>query len=105
MANDPFLTIQLIYAGTAGIWRKTLRLAPGSTVGRAIDLSRFIQDNPGYPRDNLKVGVFGKRCGADRFLTDGDRIEIYRPLVFDPMESRRRRATHRKAVIKAPNQS
>lgn len=104
MASDQLLTIQIIYAESTRVWRKTMRLAPGSTVGQAVELSRFVQDNPGYPRDNLELGVFGQRCGASRFLIEGDRVEIYRPLDFDPMESRRRRAIHRKAVIKAPNQ-
>lgn len=104
MANDPLLTIEFIYAEAARVWRKSLRLAPGSTVGQAIELSRFVQDNPGYPYDNLKVGIFGQRCDINRLLIDGDRVEIYRPLAFDPMESRRRRAIHRRAAIKVPNQ-
>src|SRR3546814_10501406 len=49
-----------------------------------------------------KVGVYGQECTLDRVLTDGDRVEIYRPLVFDPMESRRRRALHRKAFMTKP---
>jgi putative ubiquitin-RnfH superfamily antitoxin RatB of RatAB toxin-antitoxin module len=105
MASDQFLTIQVIYAASAGVWRRTVQLAPGSTVGQAIALSQFAQDNPAYPCDNLKVGIFGQRCSADRLLMDGDRVEVYRPLVFDPMESRRRRAIHREAATKAPDQA
>jgi putative ubiquitin-RnfH superfamily antitoxin RatB of RatAB toxin-antitoxin module len=37
-------------------------------------------------------GVFGKRVALDQPLADGDRVEIYRPLVIDPKEARRRRA-------------
>ncbi len=40
----------------------------------------------------LRFGVFGQRCDRGTPLADGDRVEIYRPLHFDPMESRRRRA-------------
>lgn len=103
MANDRLLTIQVIYAEPARVWRETLRMAPGSTVGQVIALSRFARDNPAYPHDNLKVGIFGQRCDTDRLLIDGDRVEVYRPLVFDPMESRRRRAIHRKTPVKKSN--
>jgi putative ubiquitin-RnfH superfamily antitoxin RatB of RatAB toxin-antitoxin module len=37
-------------------------------------------------------GVFGTRVALDQPLNDGDRVEIYRPLVIDPKEARRRRA-------------
>jgi putative ubiquitin-RnfH superfamily antitoxin RatB of RatAB toxin-antitoxin module len=38
------------------------------------------------------VGIFGHRCGLDRKLDDGDRIELYRPLVMDAKSARRLRA-------------
>jgi putative ubiquitin-RnfH superfamily antitoxin RatB of RatAB toxin-antitoxin module len=36
--------------------------------------------------------VFAKKVPADRVLEEGDRVELYRPLILDPMEARRRRA-------------
>jgi putative ubiquitin-RnfH superfamily antitoxin RatB of RatAB toxin-antitoxin module len=41
-------------------------------------------------------GLFGKRAGLDHPLAEGDRVEIYRPLVVDPKEARRRRARRRR---------
>jgi len=41
------------------------------------------------------VGIFGKVVEEDAPLTDGDRVEIYRPLAADPKEARRRRARGR----------
>ena len=38
------------------------------------------------------LGVFGKAVADDCELVDGDRIEIYRPLIADPKEVRRQRA-------------
>jgi len=38
------------------------------------------------------LGVFGKAVADDYELVDGDRIEIYRPLIADPKEVRRQRA-------------
>ena len=44
------------------------------------------------------MGVFGRAVRPDTALNDGDRLEIYRGLTFDPKESRRRRAEHRRAL-------
>ncbi|WP_255474821.1 RnfH family protein [Pusillimonas sp. ANT_WB101] len=79
----------------AGIWQKSLSLAFGTTVGQAISESGFFDCHPQYSRQALVVGIYGKACAPERQLLDGDRIEIYRPLNFDPMESRRRRAQHK----------
>jgi len=43
--------------------------------------------------DSCDLGVFGKSIAEDYKLEDGDRIEIYRPLIADPKEIRRQRAT------------
>jgi len=40
----------------------------------------------------MPIGVYGELVAADAPLRDGDRVEIYRPLVTDPKEARRRRA-------------
>ena len=41
-------------------------------------------------------GIFGKRVALDQPLADGDRVEIYRPLIVDPKDARRMRAGRRK---------
>jgi hypothetical protein len=67
-----------------------VEMAAGATVRDAVDASGLVVaaglDEP------LDLGVFGRRCAPDTPLRDGDRVEVYRPLSFDPMESRRRRA-------------
>jgi len=40
----------------------------------------------------LQAGIFGVTCKLDQPVKEGDRIEIYRPLVHDPKEARRQRA-------------
>lgn len=48
-----------------------------------------------YPDIDLavnKVGIFGRTVPLNTAVNDGDRIEIYRPLLADPKEIRRRRA-------------
>jgi putative ubiquitin-RnfH superfamily antitoxin RatB of RatAB toxin-antitoxin module len=49
-----------------------------------------------HPDADLRaLGIYGKRVRADAQLADGDRVEIYRPLLLDPKERRRRRAAKR----------
>ena len=43
-----------------------------------------------------KIGVFSKLQDLDSVVRDGDRIEIYRPLIADPKDARRARAARQK---------
>ncbi|PXZ03411.1 RnfH family protein [Gilliamella apicola] len=42
--------------------------------------------------DEHLVGIYGKRCELSEPVKDGDRIEIYRALINDPKEIRRKKA-------------
>lgn len=68
----------------------------GTTLHQAINASGILQKAPEIDLSVLRVGVFGKIRPLDSVVCDCDRIEIYRPLIADPMESRRRRASKRK---------
>ena len=77
-----------------------LEVAAGTTIAQAIAASGVIARFPEIDLTRNKLGLFGKLKPADTVLRDGDRIEIYRPLQADPMESRRRRARHKAAAGK-----
>jgi putative ubiquitin-RnfH superfamily antitoxin RatB of RatAB toxin-antitoxin module len=62
----------------------------GTTVREAIERSGVLNRQPGV--DLARVGIWGRRCGLEDRLRDGDRVELYRPLTADPKEVRRRRA-------------
>lgn len=97
------VSVQIVYAHAAQhIWVRQLSLSAGSTASDALQASHFFREFPNYAADCMRVGVFGRECELGHVLNDGDRLEIYRPLVFDPMESRRRRAAHRKSVMNRP---
>ena len=64
----------------------------GTTVRDAVRRSGIDQHFSQLDLENCDLGVFGKTVTADYELTDGDRIEIYRPLIADPKEIRRQRA-------------
>lgn len=92
--------VSIAFAAPTHVWRQALELPVGSTVGQAIAASTFSQEFPEFTDHLPAVGVYGERCALDRVLTDNDRVELYRPLVFDPLASRRRRAGHRRAAHK-----
>jgi putative ubiquitin-RnfH superfamily antitoxin RatB of RatAB toxin-antitoxin module len=72
-----------------------VKLPLGSTVRDAIAAARLHERRPEL-KDPIDAGIWGRRCSLDQPLTQGDRVEIYRPLVIDPMEGRRVRADLRR---------
>lgn len=70
----------------------SLSVSAGCTVRQVIEKSGILQS---YPEINLelnKVGIWSRTVRLDELVKDGDRIEIYRPLIADPKDMRRRRA-------------
>lgn len=85
------IAIEVVYCPAAGACDiVSLRVAPGATLGQAIELSGLLQRH-GLPADGLAVGIWGRRHPLQADLRDGDRVEIYRPLRVDPKEARRQR--------------
>ncbi len=71
-----------------------------TTIAAAIKLSGILEKHPEIDPEKTKVGIFGKLSKADTVLRDKDRIEIYRPLIADPKEVRRKRAEEGKVMKK-----
>ncbi len=65
---------------------------PGISPREAVRQSGIKQYFAEIDPDTCDLGVFGKSIAEDYNLVDGDRIEIYRPLIADPKEVRRQRA-------------
>ncbi|MDJ0776288.1 MAG: RnfH family protein [Gammaproteobacteria bacterium] len=72
----------------------------GITPRDVVRLSGIERHFPEIDVENCDLGVFGKLVPADYELIDGDRIEIYRPLIADPKEIRRQRAAQGLAMKK-----
>jgi len=95
--SDPgTLNVLVCYPQPGGGWQREVRLPAGSTAADALRASGFAREFPDVDPWQAGVGVFGRSCAQETLLRDGDRVEIYRPLTFDPMESRRRRAEVRR---------
>jgi putative ubiquitin-RnfH superfamily antitoxin RatB of RatAB toxin-antitoxin module len=86
------ITVTVVQAGADRQILRTVVLAAGSTVMQAIEASGMADELPAGAVDPHRLGIFARKVSPDQPLHDGDRIEIYRPLLLDPMEARRRRA-------------
>lgn len=73
-----------------------LEVEEGTTALLAIERSGILQQFPEANPRRDGVGVFGKLVALDSPLRNGDRVEIYRPLIADPKEARRKRAELRR---------
>jgi putative ubiquitin-RnfH superfamily antitoxin RatB of RatAB toxin-antitoxin module len=69
-----------------------LEVPAGTTLAEAITLSGLPKMFEGFELDLTKVGIFGQKASPEQVLLEGDRVEIYRPLIADPKEVRRQRA-------------
>ena len=70
----------------------TVRLEGHATVADAIRESRIEERFSDLQANDDDVGVWSRPCAMNTRLSDGDRVEIYRPLVVDPKDARRERA-------------
>jgi len=69
---------------------KRVVLDAAATVEDAIAAAELGEDRRWV--DSQRLGIFGRRVALEQLLRDGDRVEIYQPLLLDPKEARRRRA-------------
>ena len=83
-------TVEVVYARPHDQWVFRLDVAMDATVQDVIVLAQT--KLPHIDLSQLVVGVWGERCSVDRKVVEGDRIELYRPLIKDPKTARRERA-------------
>ena len=86
------VVVEVVYAGADRQILLRVELPWGSTVKQAVDASGIAGMLPDGMVDLLRLGIFASKVAPDHMVQEGDRIEIYRPLVLDPMEARRQRA-------------
>ena len=70
----------------------SLQVPMGSTIRQAIEGSGILSTFPEIDLTVNKVGIWSRTAKLDEQVNAGDRIEIYRALVADPKDMRRRRA-------------
>ena len=79
------IRVEVVDATGDSVVLKALTLRQGATAGDAVDAA-------GLTRSPAAIGVFGELVERPHVLADGDRVDLLRPTLIDPMEARRQRA-------------
>ncbi len=92
--DKPMIAVEVVYA--LADKQKLLRIAvpEGTTVREAALRSSMDGFFPGLDLATAPLGIFGKAVPKpnERAVEEGERVEIYRPLIADPKEVRKQRA-------------
>jgi putative ubiquitin-RnfH superfamily antitoxin RatB of RatAB toxin-antitoxin module len=86
------IVVEIVYAEAQRAVVRPLRLPQGARLADALLLAARDPELQGIDFSRAPLGIFGQLVQPDQVLSDGDRIEIYRPLAEDPKIARRKRA-------------
>ena len=86
------LQIEVVYALPTKQSLLSVMVDEGATVEQAIIASGITELFDDIELGKNKVGIWNRAAKYTDVLADLDRIEIYRPLIADPKEVRKRRA-------------
>ncbi|PID63041.1 MAG: RnfH family protein [Gammaproteobacteria bacterium] len=80
----------------------SVEVAAGTTLIEAVKQSDIGYLFPELDLDQADMGIWSKPHPKDTPVKDGQRIEIYRPLLADPKQARRNRAEKRPLKKRPP---
>jgi putative ubiquitin-RnfH superfamily antitoxin RatB of RatAB toxin-antitoxin module len=95
MERERDLVVEVVHALHDRVIAASAHVRPGTTVEEVIDVLEFQLLLPDVDVRNAPVGIFGRAVPRNTPVRDGDRIEIYRPLVADPKQARRQRSSRK----------
>jgi len=93
---EVLLSISVVYALPERQQVVHLHVEGGTTVGEAIARSGLTQQFAELGSATLNCAIYGRVVPITQVVAAGDRIEILRPLLIDPKESRRQAAARTK---------
>ena len=99
-ASKNMIQVEVVYGLAEEQALLSVDVPNGSEVKEVILASNILELFPEIDLDKVKVGLFGKLTKMDQTVRARDRIEIYRPLIADPKEVRKRRAAEGKRLKK-----
>ena len=86
------MRVELAYVDSAREVLIGFEVDPGCTVRDCVECSGLFRLEPELPAARLGFAVFGRRVEPADTVSEGDRIEVLRPLQADPKEARHSRA-------------
>ncbi|WP_137888360.1 RnfH family protein [Pseudomonas sp. 2FE] len=92
--DKPSIRVEVVYALADQQKLLRLNLPYGTTLRQAAEQSGMAMHFPELDLASCPLGIFGKAVAKpdERVLEEGERVEIYRPLIADPKEVRKQRA-------------
>lgn len=90
------IRVEVVYALPERQYLRTVKLDEGSNVEQALKASGLLELRRDIDLKQNKLGIYSRPVKLTDTVNDGDRIEIYRPLIADPKELRRIRAERSK---------
>lgn len=100
MENGELIDVEVAYARPDAQVLLELRVPVGTTLEQAVRESGILERFPEIDLTRNQMGIFGKLNKLNTVLRNGDRVEIYRPLIADPKEVRKQRAAEGKRMKK-----
>ena len=93
----PPIRVEVVYALADQQTIMAVEVGQGTTVREAVIASGVLERHPEIDFVTADFGIWNERVVPDYCVSDGDRIEIYRPLIADPKTMRRQRASLNKS--------
>lgn len=99
---EALLNVEVVYAQAEHQLLLAFTVPAGTSVRDGVKLSGIAGQLAGVDLQDCPLGIFGKVVTDPdaRLLEEGDRIELYRPLLADPKEVRKQRAAKVARVFK-----
>ncbi|MGH1538446.1 MAG: RnfH family protein [Gammaproteobacteria bacterium] len=92
MAIEIMIVVEIAYISAEHQEVLSVKMPENCTVEDAINASGILKKCSEIDLAKCSVGIYGKVVKNSQILKDLDRVEIYRPLIIDPMHARRKRA-------------
>ncbi|MGX2949592.1 RnfH family protein [Ursidibacter sp. B-7004-1] len=90
------IVVEVVYVYPEKYFLKKIELDNPISIQNVILQSGVLQKYTEIDLRENKIGIFSRPVKLTDLVEDGDRIEIYRPLIADPKEIRRKRAEQQK---------
>ncbi|KZN46103.1 RnfH family protein [Pseudoalteromonas luteoviolacea] len=86
------IKVEVVFALPDKATTVTVDVAEGTSAEQVVLQSGILERCPEIESTNLSLGIWNRTVKLHQVVKEGDRIEVYRPLIADPKEARRRRA-------------
>lgn len=86
------VSVEVVFADQYRQLLIALSTSNRATIAEVLEESRIYDEFPNVELRSYPVGIWGRCAERSDTVRDGDRVELYRPLVADPRDARRRLA-------------